>query len=84
MDISNTLDDTVGALDGKQAVQRLFSLRAKGILAVEDIKRDDNADQQVEQDGNRRYNAGHQRDQLRQRAVLHPVDDLCGELLIQL
>ncbi len=48
VDISNTLDDTVGALD-ENTLYSVFWPAPKGILAVEDIKRDDNADQQVEQ-----------------------------------
>ena len=84
MDISDTSHNAVGAVDGKQAVCHFFRLRAERVLAVEDIERDDDADQDIEQHGNRGHDACHQFDQLRQSNILHPVDDLLGKLAVDL
>ena len=82
--IGHAPHNAVRPANREQAVRDLFGLRTKGVLAVQDIERNDNADQDIEQHGNRGYHTGHQLNKLRQCNILHPVHDLLRELVIDL
>ena len=83
VDMRHTRHDGIRLFNREKAVRHLFRLCTEGVLAVENVQRDNDTDQQIHQHVYGRNNAAHHVAELRQQVVLRPVHYLCGELIVQ-
>ena len=79
----HTRHDGIRLFNPEKAVRHLFRLCTEGVLAVENVQRDNDTDQQIHQHVYGRNNAAHHVAKLRQQVILRPVHYLCGELIVQ-